>query len=226
MIVSVVRVILPYIISFISAFCVVYFALIIPKYYNTSFLLYDYKYIWCYAGLYGSFSCIFYFAFQCLGVSTSVAADITSNPYLQAYMVGIFIKGFLNTIPLATVFDYLLNSGRGTSAGVEMWFLSRIHLKEFYAVRSFVGVVQEDYTNLDIVVQKIEQNLPLDEPYKSIFISDLEGKIDDEDTDDLKICVAMEFYLRSFGKVAFNSIFPKKSHLDHLMDSPPTLDQR
>jgi len=187
--------------------------LITSKYPQTSFVLSKFLIIpknaklLTYTIIYGAIGFIFM-----LFLNSLVAAEVIklegvgiSNVWIQAIVVGMSVKAFLH-IRLFNV-----RSGYGSQpfpVGMEIvtllfepWLLRGIELDEFNAVRGFIGEYQAQYTDLNIVKQKIRGNIPpgLPQPEKAAFLRDLQNKT--------TVPEAMELYLRSFGKESFERVF-------------------
>jgi len=198
--------ILPPLLSFIIGALVAHIELITSKYPRTFFLLKKSLALYAYTSIYGILSLIGMLVLESLIRTQVISLEGLgiSSRWIQAVVVGVSTKALLH-IRLFKVSFRNLSFPVGVETFVflfEPWLLRTIDLDEFNAVRDFIALAENRYTDLNDVKTKIEDNIPptLSNLEKAAFLTDLKEK----DT----VPEAMELYLQSFGKRSFERVFP------------------
>jgi len=146
-----------------------------------------------------------------LGLGSLTEAEILTlegpgvdNPWVQSVVVGVIIKSLLHL--------RVFSVGTGTDSfpvGIETivqifepWLLRTIALDHFDTLRRYIDPRANHHNNLDVVKQRIKQNLPT-------AFADHERIAFEADVDKANTVVdAMELYINFAGKRSFNRIFP------------------
>lgn len=198
--------VLPPLLSFIIGALVAHIELITSKFPRTFFLLKKSFALYAYTLIYGFLSFIVMLVLESLtsaGIISLEGIGI-SNQWIQALVVGFSTKALLHIRLFKVTFG-----NQSFPVGVETfvflfepWLLRTIDLDEFNAVRDFIALAKNRYSDINAVKTKIEDNIPptLSNLEKTAFLTDLNEKE--------SVSEAMELYLQSFGKRSFERVFP------------------
>jgi hypothetical protein len=137
------------------------------------------------------------------------------NPLLEAIIVGVFIKAFLNinliSVPVPNSQETFPLGLQSIVRLFEPWFLDQIKLEASAGVNNFVKQRAEIYQDANVVRGKIFHHLPPN-TNEDGFKLDLDLKLKDDDkypaSPDEKMIPAMRFYLLKIGKKNFDQVFP------------------
>jgi hypothetical protein len=202
--------------AFAIAFAIAELELITSKYPRTIQLFWNRSWaLWAYGLVYGLISAGFTLGYKALAQQGIVTIHIGSggapapsgDPSIWvAVMLGLSAKALMHirlfSIPSGGSEEAMPFGTESIARLFEPWLLQEIALDEFNVVRAFLAPIEAKYTDLAAVKAKLVANIPptLDPTARAALITDIQSSADVES--------ALELYLRQFGVVSIDRIFP------------------
>lgn len=196
----------PAILALILATAVAWLELVTSKYPRTLFLIKDYKLLYVYSFVYGlaGFLVMLGIGLFTNGNEVQITGPVVTTRWTEALAVGLSTKALLH-IRLFTVSTGSQSVPVGIESIVHLFeptLLQNIDLQEFYKVRQHLRPLSLKYSDLATVKQMILSDLPqsFSGAERMSFETDIETA--------KNVVMAMEVYLRRFGKANFSRLFP------------------
>jgi hypothetical protein len=221
--------VLPYLLAFIIAAIVAHLELIFTLYPNTHFLIRNRMLKAYYLAFYGIIGVAFYWLLIFTGVSVTLQNKSVDNPYIQAVIVGFISKGISDLSLFKMPFgDNAQPIGIKTiTEPIQKSILIKIDQEESNSLREYVTAPNVCCNDSTDALRKIGANLPTKATaadraaYKKdvgdlmkLFDEEVDAGIDPEraaeraaEIDQAKKDVALEKYLKDFGKRSFDRVF-------------------
>lgn len=224
----------PYLLAFIIAVIVAYLELEITLYPNTRFLIKKYKLLFCYLSFYGFIGIVSFWLFIFTGASVTLQNKIVESLYVQAIVIGVISKGISDLnffkVPFGTETQSI--GIKTFTEPIQKAILTRIDQEESNSLREYVTTSDICCKNSNDALTKIQGNLPVkaSKPERIAYkedVCDLWNLFDDDseirerynehlaktnptkaaEMDKAKKNVALEKFLKDFGKRTFDRVF-------------------
>jgi len=196
----------PALLAFLIATAAAASELITTKYPRTYFLLARSAALYSYSVIYGLIAFGIMWAVDTLTAHKLITLSGlgVESRWTQAVAIGLSCKAILH-INLFSVGSASRPSPVGLETLVQIFepeLLRRILLKEFDAVRAYIGPRTSKYANLQDVKTQIKTNIPrtLPKEERAAFQNDIDTST--------TIADAMEAFLRFVGRATFSRVFP------------------
>lgn len=196
----------PALVAFVLATAIAGLELVTSKYPRTFSFIKKHPWLYVYALVHGVLGLGIMLGLDALmkGNAVGFAGPLNTGRWGWSIAVGFSTKALLN-IRLFTVSTGSQSFPVGIESFVKIFeptLLQTIDLHEFCKIREFLEPRARKYEDLSAVKQKIlselPQNLAADE--KTAFATDIEKAV--------SVILAMEIYLRRFGRGNFDRVFP------------------